>query len=112
MSKTAKKEDWEFLDINDLITGGKKGILAYTVTGDSMREDIKPGSVIFTDPSREAQKGDVIVLRQNGRNCVRVYEENQQKGLYLVVGNKPHIQPKPDGADKNLGVAVGYVGFC
>lgn len=79
-------EDYELLDINELITGGKEGFISYKVTGESMCDEIKPGYLVFVDPYQEPKKGDVIVARVNGKNNIKLYQPTK-KGLYLVPAN-------------------------
>lgn len=105
-------EDYELLDINELITGGKEGIVSYHVTGDSMREDIKPGDVVFADPYRQPENGDVIVSRINGKNNIKIYKSNSNK-LFLVSKNKAYPAREVTAIDDFhiLGVVLAHIGF-
>lgn len=82
-------EDYELIDINELITGGREGFRAYRVTGDSMVDHIMPGYIVFADTYCDPQHGDVIVSRINGKNCVKRFEQTSN-GLYLVSANKTY----------------------
>lgn len=103
-------EDYELLDINELITGGREGYIAYRITGDSMSEDIKPGFIVFADPYCEPNQGDVIVSRLNGKNCVKIFEKNT-KGLYLISANKDYEPRRITKKDdfQILGVVRGHL---
>lgn len=103
-------EDYDLVDINELITGGRDGFIAYRVTGDSMLEYIKPGYIVFVDPYCEPKCGDTVVSRVNGKNCVKIFEKNT-KGLYLISANKAY---KPRQVTKHdefqiLGVVKGHL---
>lgn len=103
-------EDYELLDINELITGGREGYVAYRVTGDSMLESIKPGYIVFVDPYCEPKLGDTIVSRINGKNCVKIFERNR-KGLYLISANKAYKPRRVTKLDdfQILGVVKGHL---
>jgi SOS-response transcriptional repressors (RecA-mediated autopeptidases) len=103
-------DDYELLDLNDLITGGREGYIAYRVTGDSMLENIKPGYIVFVDPYCEPKHGDIIVSRINGKNCVKIFEKNT-KGLYLVPANKIYKPVRVTKSDdfQILGVVKGHL---
>ena len=103
-------EDYELLDINDLITSGREGFIAYRVTGDSMLEYIKPGYIVFVDPYCEPQCGDVIVSRVNEKNCVKIFQKNRE-GLYLISANKEYKPRRVTKMDdfQILGVVKGHL---
>jgi DNA polymerase V len=104
-------DDYELLDVNDLITGGREGIVSYRVDGDSMREDIKHGDFVFVDPYCEPQTGDTIVSRINGKNNIKIYEKNNN-GLFLVPKNKDYKPQKISKLDDFhiLGVVLWHLG--
>ena len=104
-------DDYELLDINELITGGKEGIVSYPVTGDSMREDIKPGDIVFADPYRQPENGDIIVSRINGKNNIKIYKANNNK-LFLIAKNKAYPPREVSRFDDFhiLGVVVAHLG--
>lgn len=104
-------DDFELLDVCELITGGREGIVVYRVDGDSMREDIKPGYYVFVDPYREPQVGDTVVSRVNGKNNIKIYERNHN-GLFLVPKNKEFKPQKITKFDDFhiLGVVLWHLG--
>lgn len=103
-------DDYELLDINELITGGKEGMVSYKVTGDSMLEYIKPGYIVFVDPYQEPKNGDIIVSRVNGKNNVKIFKASDN-GLYLVSANKTYPPKKITKVDDFhiLGVVKGHL---
>lgn len=105
-------DDYEMLDINEYITGGKEGIISYSVTGDSMREDIRPGDIVFADPYRQPEAGDIVVSRVNGKNNVKIYKPCHN-GLFLVPKNKCYKPRKITSVDDFhiLGVVVAHLGI-
>lgn len=82
-------DDYEMLDVSELITGGREGIQGCRVDGDSMREDIKPGDYVFYDPYLRPENGDTVVSRINGKNNIKILKQTR-KGLYLVPKNKTY----------------------
>lgn len=103
-------DDYEQLDINEYITGGREGFVAYRVTGDSMLEYIKPGYIVFVDPYCETKQGDVIVSRVNGKNCVKIFDR-KKNDLYLVSANKAYAPRRVTKKDdfQILGVVKGHL---
>ena len=78
------------LDINALVTGGREGFVAYEVTGDSMADQIPPGSIIFVDTWVEPRHGDVIASSVNGLVNVKIFQQTQNGRLYLVPANEKY----------------------
>lgn len=103
-------DDYELLDVNELITGGKEGFVAYRVTGESMCDEIKPNYIVFVEPYQEPKKGDIVVARVNGRNNIKIYEP-KPSGLYLVPKNKKFPVQKISVKDDFmiLGVVRGHL---
>jgi SOS-response transcriptional repressor LexA len=89
-------DDYQLLDVCELITNGREGFIAYEVTGDSMVSDILPGYIVFVDPFCEPRNGDIVASSVNGRNCIKIFNR-KPNGLFLVSANtkyKPHeIRP-------------------
>lgn len=83
----------QMLDINELITGGREGFVAYPVTGDSMLDRIPPGSIVFVDTWAEPRHGSIIAADVDGLVCVKVFECSD-RGLYLVSSNAEYIPRK------------------
>lgn len=79
-------DDHELLDINELITGGRDGFVAFVVTGESMVDAIRPGYIVFVDTYAEPRNGDIVVSNVNGLNNVKTFE-NGRRGLFLVPKN-------------------------
>jgi DNA polymerase V len=84
-------DDFELLDVNDLICRGRDGFVAFMVTGDSMVDFIHPGYLVFVDTYCEPKNGDIIVAAVDGKNCVK-YFQHKGNGLYLVSQN-PNYKP-------------------
>lgn len=98
------------LDLNALITNGREGFIAFTITGDSMLESIRPGDIVIVDTWREPKNGDVIVASVNGQNCIKLFQ-NDRRGLYLVSSNSQY-RPKeirPSDRFNVIGVVRGHV---
>lgn len=79
-------DDYEFVDLNELITSGKEGFGIYIIDGDSMVECIPAGSFVVVSPDRVPEKGDIIVSSVNGKNNIKYYEP-ANNGLFLVPAN-------------------------
>ncbi len=79
-------EDHGLLDINELITGGREGFAAYTVSGDSMVSHICPGNIIFVDTWSQPINGQIVAALVNGKISVKVFQRSH-RGLYLVSKN-------------------------
>lgn len=82
-------EDYELLDINNLVTRGRDGYVAFQIDGDSMVEHIPHGSLIFVDSWRSPNNGDIVACSVNGKITVKIFQ-NTNKGLYLVPANPEH----------------------
>jgi len=103
---------YEGIDINYVLTGGRKGCQAYEVTGDSAIPYIFPGSVVVVDPSAEPRNGSIIASHLNGLNYIKVFESRPT--LRLV---SPNQRYEPREINENdqfhvLGVVVGYFGIA
>lgn len=85
----ANEDDYDLLDVNDLITGGREGFCAYTVTGDSTVEFIKQGYLVFVDRSIVPVSGDIVASNINGKLHVKILEK-QRRDLFLVSANKEY----------------------
>jgi SOS-response transcriptional repressor LexA len=103
-------DDFELLDVNDLICRGRDGFVAFIVTGDSMVDFIHPGWVVFVDTYAEPKNGDIVVASLGDKNCVK-YFQNKSNGLHLVSKN-PNYKPvrvrESDGF-RIVGVVRGHV---
>lgn len=85
-------EGQHLLDINEMITGGREGFVAYEVTGDSMVDRIQPGNIIFVDTWAQPSNGQIVAAFINGLVCVKVFQRSR-RGLYLVSSNAAY-KPK------------------
>jgi SOS-response transcriptional repressor LexA len=103
-------DGYALLDVNKLISGGREGCVAFVVTGESMREDILPGYIVFVDTNKEARSGDTVVVSINGEICVKILKHEQQR-LYLVPknGSYPVREVQPSDSFHILGVANGHL---
>lgn len=101
-------DDYELLDINEMITKGREGFIAYPITGDSMIAGIQPGSVVFVDPYCEPKNGDIVACCVNGRNNVKIFKRTSTH-LYLVSANKKYSPKEVTARDSFhvLGVVRG-----
>lgn len=79
-------EDFEPLDVNNLITKGREGFIAFILDGTSMLPHIRHGDLVFVDTWAIPQNGDTIVSNVNGQNNVKTFE-NSGRGLFLVPKN-------------------------
>lgn len=102
-------DGYALLDINELLTGGREGCLALVVTGESMKEDIFPGSIVVIDPHKEPQNGDAVAVSINNETCVKLFERHKQR-LYLVPKNPdyPVREVKATDALHILGVVLSH----
>ena len=84
----------------------RDGAFALRVKGDSMTERrILDGDIIFVDAKREAQSGDVVVVRKDDEVVLRIYKEDA-KGPYLQAANPAYPILRLKDA-RVLGVVVG-----
>lgn len=105
-------DEFDLLDINELITGGREGFAACILTGLSMIEEIRPGAVVFYNTLAEPRHGNIVISSVNGLNNVKVFE-TRTNGLYLVprpgLGDfQPHRLSESDDFSI-LGVVVGHL---
>lgn len=102
-------DGYALLDVNALLTGGREGCIAFVVTGDSMREDILPGYIVFIDTLSEPRNGDTVAINVNGQNCIKVFEHKQGLRLVPKNGDYPTYEVQPSDATHVLGVVRGHV---
>lgn len=95
-------EDHQFLDVNDLITKGRDGFVAFEVTGDSMVDTIHPGYIVFVDTWAEPKNGDIVASVVNGLTCIKIFRR-ARGNLYLVPAN-PEYEPRRITAQDNFWV--------
>lgn len=103
-------EDFHMLDVNELITRGREGFIAFEVTGDSMVGHIHPGNLVFVDTWAEPRNGDVVASNINGATCVK-YFHRSDRGLYLVSANRSYSPREITRRDafSILGVVRGHL---
>lgn len=77
-------DDHELFDINELITDGQSGCMAYLITGTSDVDFIKRDYRVFVNPRLEPKKGDLIVFLAGGKNCVGRFDGIKPVGFYGV----------------------------
>ena len=102
--KTAVDKQNNFLDIGDLVTGGQEGIIAYIVTGESEVEHIKTGYYAFADSFRRPTPGDIVIVKINGKNYVRVYK-GEHRRMFLVGSDNYRNLSEPEAT----GVVVAHL---
>lgn len=103
-------EDYKLLDLNELITKGREGFLAFEVTGNSMVDHIHPGNLVFVDTWVDPKNGDVVASSVNGLTCIKILKVSGAN-LFLVSANKSY-QPRQITANDNfhvLGVVKGHL---
>lgn len=103
-------DDYKFLDVNELITRGREGFVAFEVTGDSMVDHIHPGNLVFIDTWAQPKNGDIVASSVNGLTCVKRFQHSH-KGLYLISANTEY-QPREITANDNfhvLGVVKAHL---
>lgn len=103
ISDSSLSED--LLDVADLITGGREGILSFTINGNSAVEEIKQGCIVFVDAFQRPKPDDLILWKSGKKNCVRRFDA-PQSGLYLLGSEK---SPKTDSRVK--GVIIAHLTF-
>ncbi|MGH9818519.1 MAG: LexA family protein [Pyrinomonadaceae bacterium] len=103
-------EDYSLLDINELITNGREGFVAFEVTGNSMVENILPGYMIFVDAWAEPRNGDIIAAAVDDAICVKIFS-NRANGLYLVSANRDYPPQEITAKDnfRIVGVVKGHL---
>jgi SOS-response transcriptional repressor LexA len=102
--------DYHLVDLNDLITRGREGFLAFEVTGDSMVPDIRPGYVVFVDSWADVRNGDVVAAETNGLTSIKIFQR-QQNSLFLVPTNGDYRTHEITAKDefRVLGVVKGHL---
>lgn len=103
-------EDYDLLDVNELITKGREGFIAFEVTGESMIDRIHPGNIVFVDTWIEARNGDIVAIEVNGRTSVKFFSSSR-RGLYLVPANPMYSKQQLTHKDSChvLGVVRGHM---
>ena len=92
------------LDINELITGGREGIMLYKITGESDVGYITQGYFVFADTFRKIADGDAVIVKERGRNCIRFYQQQYSKPV--LVGSKEFHE---SFGSRILGVVIGHL---
>lgn len=80
------ENDYSLLDLNQLVTGGHDGWIAYKITGDSMCPAIQPGSIVFVNTMAAPKNGDYVVALIDGEVCIKEFHQTQKR-LFLVPKN-------------------------
>lgn len=103
-------EDYDLLDINEMITKGREGFIAFVVTGDSMVPDIHPGYIVFVDSWSEPQNGDIVVSCVNDQINVKTFNR-RSGGLFLIPSNGRYDSHRIRAEDdfKIIGVVRGHL---
>lgn len=103
-------DDYQLLDVSELITNGRENVVAYVVTGDSMVEFIRNGNIVFVESGREPQNGDIVASCVNGLYCVKIFQRGTN-GLFLVSANKKYLprEVKPTDSFHILGVIKAHL---
>ena len=105
-------EDFEPLDVNQLITGNREGFIAFILDGTSMLPHIRSGDLVFVDTWAVPRNGDTVVCNVNGQNNVKVFE-NSNRGLFLVPKNGAFAarKIKPTDSFTVVGVVRAHLSF-
>lgn len=85
-----KIEESELLDINELITGGRAGIIAYTMNRDFPACGIGKGDLVFVDPTAKNEKA-LMLHKKNGKNYAQ-----RGFGLRLAAKNGKLVESPTD----------------
>lgn len=103
-------EDYDLLDVNELITKGREGFVAFEVTGESMVDHIQPGNIVFVDTWAEARSGNIVATVVNGLTNIKIFKASR-KGLYLVPANSEYTTQEINQQDSFhiLGVVKGHL---
>jgi len=103
-------EDFQMLDVAELITRGRDGFAAYTLTGFSDAPHMLPGYIVFVDTWSQPQSGDMIAAIINGQTCVKKFEHTN-RGLRLVSRNADYNAREitPNDSFHVLGVVRGHL---
>jgi SOS-response transcriptional repressor LexA len=75
------------IDLNYLLTHGREGFCAFTVTGDSQDPRIPPGSLVVCDTVSVPEDGDTVVVEHDQSIYVKILE---LKPLRLVSSNESY----------------------
>ncbi len=84
--------DFEQIDFNEYLTGGREGVYLIRAVGDSMETEIFHGDLLVVNRNLQARSGDKIIAYINNCFTVKIFS-NQTNGLRLVASNgkyKPH----------------------
>lgn len=99
--KTEESDDFELLDINEHLTGGKKGFSAYRMDETGFSEfGTDYGDILIVNTTRRHAPGKLTLYLADGRLSVRRAEANQLPvacagtGLRLVAAFGKRIAPK------------------
>jgi SOS-response transcriptional repressor LexA len=104
-------DGYALLDLNEMLTGGHEGsVIAYVVTGESMREDILPGYIVFINTFREPRNGDTVAVSINNETCIKIFERDRHR-LYLVPKNDgfPTREIRPTDTFHLIGVVTSHL---
>lgn len=103
-------EDFDLLDVNNFITRGRDGFIAFILDGTSMVPTIRPGDMVFVDTWAEPKNGDKIVSSINGLLTVKIFE-NSGRGLFLVPknGDFAEREVRPNDNFRIIGVVRAHL---
>ncbi len=100
-------EQQERLDVSQLWT--RKGTFALEVEGDSMIDaNIQPGDYVIVQPRRTADKGDIVVVRNDEGESTLKYWFPEKNRIRLQPANKS-MKPIYSRDAKVSGVVIGVV---
>ncbi len=108
------KPEFEFVDLNYLLTKGIQKALLIKINGDSMIPDVANGDWIILAVGREPQPGNIIVGYLNGGYTLKRWKLNDKRGrrgLFLVPANGiwPDREIKDDDDYKIVGVVTSII---
>lgn len=102
--------EFEQINLNEYITGGRNGFYMIRALGDSMEYEIRTGDWLITNTNRLPQPGEIIIASVNGEYLVKDYKPSNDE-VMLVPKNKkykPRIVTPKDNF-QTFGVVVGIV---
>lgn len=102
-----ENEEFGLLDINEFVTKGKSGMIAYTAYNSIPELVINQGDTVFVDPSEKFNKSATILFEHNNRHFVG----EVMLPLRLVAKNGKPINGATgsDISGEILGAVVGFL---
>ena len=94
------------VNLNELLTGHRYGVLVAEAEGDSMEGKIETGDHVVIDQNIQAKTGDCIIAAVGEDYTIKVFTQKDD-GLYLVANNGKYT-PRKITSDDNFDI-IGVV---